>query len=164
MAQPLNNNQCSGVYIKGVRKGTRCSKHKVGTSTFCSYHKSANRVRLPLQQQYQQHQHQHQKEYCQVCRYNLDKHVSKISLGCGHHYHYKCFMIMNEDSNGFIFNNNKCLMCSYDFKDEMKRECAICLDSLITDIKKTKCNHYFHSVCISEWDSTRGCPMCRGEM
>ena len=154
MALALNN-QCTGIFKKGARKGSRCLKNSTGSSTYCSYHKSANkRIPQPIQLP-------NSRGFCQICRNNLDKNLSTIRMACSHSYHYKCFMIMCEDSHGFIFNANKCLTCNYDLKDEMTTDCCICLDSLITDIHKTPCNHLFHKACLDQWDKANGCPCCR---
>ncbi|KAF9419683.1 hypothetical protein BGZ76_004222 [Entomortierella beljakovae] len=37
-------------------------------------------------------------------------------------------------------------------------DCAICLESMKSDVKKQVCGHRFHSVCYSQWNST--CPSC----
>ena len=103
------------------------------------------------------------KEYCRLCMNEIDQSLSKVKLACGHSFHYKCFMIVYQDENGFIFNANKCLTCNYDIKNELNKECCICLDSLMTDIKKTRCNHFFHSKCLEKWDKSKGCPCCRGK-
>ena len=40
-------------------------------------------------------------------------------------------------------------------------DCAICLETLNTDIiNKWTCNHKFHSNCIKQW-KTNSCPLCR---
>ena len=42
-------------------------------------------------------------------------------------------------------------------------KCSICLNVLENDIiSKWKCNHKFHSKCISTWNN--GCPLCRNNI
>ena len=158
---PPNEIRCSGVYKIGARKGNRCENKKTRSSQFCSNH---NPKKIKKREEQKEREQPEQPEYCQLCRNNIDKHLSKIRLGCQHSFHYKCFIIMCEDQNGFIFNSNKCLTCNYDAKDELNRECSICLDHMMNDIVKTKCNHYFHDTCLNEWNKLNGCPLCRSDL
>ena len=51
-----------------------------------------------------------------------------------------------------------------DFPDNT--ECTICLDTIIGNCTKLKCNHYFHLNCIRNW-MLRGnstCPICRTQI
>lgn len=57
-----------------------------------------------------------------------------------------------------------------DYSLEMQKnnkQCSICLDDfeMTSNCKSLKCNHIFHSNCVSEWLSTYShkCPICRNE-
>jgi hypothetical protein len=45
-------------------------------------------------------------------------------------------------------------------------ECSICMDnSIIHNWTKTRCNHYFHSQCITKWmEINNTCPICRADL
>ena len=44
-------------------------------------------------------------------------------------------------------------------EDEM---CSICLESVLTDYRRTVCRHVFHTTCITQWrENSRLCPNCR---
>lgn len=61
--------------------------------------------------------------------------------------------------------------CVYtNFSLEMQKnnkQCSICLDDfeMLSECKLLKCNHVFHSNCVTEWLSTYShkCPVCRNE-
>jgi hypothetical protein len=45
----------------------------------------------------------------------------------------------------------------------MSKDCPICFEEIkVLESKKTKCNHEFHSACLTRWLSSKNtCPMCR---
>jgi hypothetical protein len=46
--------------------------------------------------------------------------------------------------------------------EEEEDECSICMNPLRHNVVLTKCNHAFHSACVTPWLNSRGtCPMCR---
>ena len=45
--------------------------------------------------------------------------------------------------------------------EENEETCPICLELMVKDIVKIKCNHVFHKSCLEQWD--KNCPMCRHE-
>jgi hypothetical protein len=45
--------------------------------------------------------------------------------------------------------------------------CSICLEDVEEGTKSTKCGHYFHKACLSEWQARpngENCPMCRTQL
>ena len=46
--------------------------------------------------------------------------------------------------------------------DDNIPECSICLEYILDDLHKTKCNHIFHNKCINDWLNEKNtCPLCR---
>ena len=46
--------------------------------------------------------------------------------------------------------------------EEEEDECSICMNPLRHNVVLTRCNHAFHSACVTPWLNSRGtCPMCR---
>ncbi|XP_029727999.1 uncharacterized protein LOC115266171 [Aedes albopictus] len=45
---------------------------------------------------------------------------------------------------------------------EAKKECAICLEELDSNVKALECSHSYHERCIDMWLEKKGtCPTCR---
>lgn len=52
-------------------------------------------------------------------------------------------------------------------RENLEKECIICLDDIEDEDYITKCNHRFHKKCINEWISiysNKECPICRKEL
>lgn len=50
-------------------------------------------------------------------------------------------------------------------KSKSPNICAICLEPLKTDIRKTHCNHRFHRKCLTQvCDKDMKCPLCRSDI
>lgn len=157
---------CQGIWKVGNKSGQRCDK-KVKLRNYCNYHhRMAKKNNFISEQDNRKVSIIETKSYrCLVCENNIDKSFSQISLGCGHKYHYNCFMLMMEDKNGFIFNRGKCFQCNYDIINEMSKECSICHESLIEDIHKTECGHSYHKNCLDSWiKKSKTCPLCRKKL
>ena len=157
---------CHGMWKTGKKKGQRCEK-KVSIRNYCNYHhRMINKNNNVSKQNNYEVSIIETKSYrCFVCENNIDKSLSQVLLGCGHRYHYNCFMLMMEDQNGFIFNSGKCSECDYDIVNEMDKECSICYDNLIEDIHKTKCGHSYHKRCLDSWIKiSKICPLCRTKL
>lgn len=164
MAALPNSDQyrCQVQFKKGRKKGQICNKLKVRHSNYCSYHKSLNKNNINPNQNININNSQiTTKKYCNGCSNELDKSFSYIKLMCGHRFHMKCFMLLFEDEFGYVYKPNKCPLCDYDVNQEFEHTCSICLDDILIDVIKTKCNHYFHKECLKEWDLNNGCPNCR---
>lgn len=155
---PQIQSNCSVILKRGIRKGQACNHKKVKMSNYCSYHKYLNKG-----QEEEKKTEDGKDIFCHGCSNKMNKNVSQIRLACSHNFHFKCMMILFEDEYGYIFNANTCPLCNHNIKEEMEHQCCICLDDIISDTFKTKCNHYYHKSCINDWDKTKGCPMCRQE-
>ena len=47
-------------------------------------------------------------------------------------------------------------------EEDEEDECSICMNPLRHNVVLTRCNHAFHSACVTPWLNSRGtCPMCR---
>jgi SUMO ligase MMS21 Smc5/6 complex component len=61
-------------------------------------------------------------------------------------------------------NQKKLIDCNFlVISKPIYKECSICLEKIIKDNMKTKCNHYFHNDCINSWKNIgkNSCPNCR---
>ena len=157
---------CQGVWKTGKKKGQKCEK-KVATREYCNYH---HRMLAKKNIKKEKKQNIVNNDVfglirCHLCENIIDNSLSQVLLGCGHRYHYNCFMLMKSDEHGYIFNNGKCPECDYDIENEMSKECSICFENLIEDIQKTSCGHFFHKRCLNDWfKMNRVCPMCRKKL
>lgn len=44
-------------------------------------------------------------------------------------------------------------------------DCSICMEKISKDFILTKCNHYFHKVCLEQWEARSiQCPYCRSSL
>ena len=156
----VRNNLCNGTWVRGKFKGQRCSNPKISGSQYCSYHKKYYRNKnLPKMDN--NVNKITEKHNCTIC-YNDLEGFSKIMLGCNHNFHYNCFMILMQNENGFIYNSGNCPVCEHSIKEEMEKECSICMDDIMSNRHTTKCGHTFHAECLNEWKNiNKSCPLCR---
>ncbi|NCY26631.1 MAG: hypothetical protein EBX37_17900 [Alphaproteobacteria bacterium] len=48
------------------------------------------------------------------------------------------------------------------YQYDKPQDCPICTEALPSDCRPTKCGHYLHSECLSEWSKRSTlCPVCR---
>jgi hypothetical protein len=158
---------CQGIWKCGKKKGQRCEK-KVSRREYCNYHHrmlTKKNIKKEEKRKNAVNNGVFGLIRCHLCENNIDKSLSQVLLGCGHRYHYNCFMLMKSDERGYISNNGKCPECDYDIENEMSKECSICFENLIEDIEKTSCGHFFHKRCLNDWfKMNRICPMCRKKL
>ena len=115
---------------------------------------------------------------CKICKKKINKKYNQIirNCGCFNYYHFECFkfktILQTEKCIILNVNLDECSKCfkkkKKDEKEEKKEEedeiCPICLESIVSDLKITKCNHKFHGQCIKLWDiKKKGCPYCRSK-
>jgi len=89
--------------------------------------------------------------------------------------------IIVDNSNIDVFiDENKCMLMpitlsDFDYLTEINECCSICYDnykkqptlsSLVSDVCKLRCSHYFHIDCINQWINNyhHNCPLCRTEL
>ena len=159
---------CQGIWKCGKKKGQRCEK-KVSRREYCNYHHRMLTKKNIKKEEEKRKNAVNNDVFglirCHLCENNIDKSLSQVLLGCGHRYHYNCFMLIKTDQYGCIFNNGKCPECDYDIENEMSKECSICFENLIENIQKTSCGHFFHKRCLNDWfKMNRICPMCRKKL
>jgi hypothetical protein len=159
---------CQGIWKCGKKKGQRCEK-KVSRREYCNYHHRMLTKKNIKKEEEKRKNAVNNDVFglirCHLCENNIDKSLSQVLLGCGHRYHYNCFMLIKTDQYGCIFNNGKCPECDYDIENEMSKECSICFENLIENIQKTSCGHFFHKRCLDSWfEMNRICPMCRKKL
>ena len=72
---------------------------------------------------------------------------------------------MTNQCNGTCKNGKQCKRMIQNgkyCKTHFIGECSICLNSIETNITKTKCGHFFHKDCLEKWLETGNtCPECR---
>jgi hypothetical protein len=159
---------CQGIWKCGKKKGQRCEK-QVSRREYCNYHHRMLTKKNIKKEEEKRKNAVNNDVFglirCHLCENNIDKSLSQVLLGCGHRYHYNCFMLIKTDQYGCIFNNGKCPECDYDIENEMGKECSICFENLIENIQKTTCGHFFHKRCLDSWfKMNRICPMCRKKL
>lgn len=143
----MSDINCSYLLTRGPRKGLNCGKKN------CKYHEKDTKTEVLKGDTFIR--------ICNVCNNKLDNVFSQIRMSCGHSFHLDCFYIFNKDEYGYIYKSNNCPVCNYDAKDELQKECSICLDNCLEDLKKLSCGHLYHKNCIDSWNKNNGCPMCR---
>ena len=80
---------------------------------------------------------------------------------------YKITYIMKEDFKKIkSLDKDCCSICLKDFIYDDKNENKIlCKVTQLDNIYKTKCNHYFHEICIFSWRKYKNiCPICKNEL
>lgn len=76
-----------------------------------------------------------------------------------------CLKVFSKENEKF----HKEFSSQHDKAVEDAGECSICTDELKeakkAEITKTKCDHFFHTACITEWvnrnETTNRCPVCQ---
>ena len=168
------SHECNAINKGGHMAGQRCRNNKK-YGDYCGKHKNMNSVySYPLfsvnQPQIVNTYVEEKKEEvevedrknCQMCFSEINEHISSVNLSCSHSFHLRCFFIINSNELGFVNPNETCPTCKHNTESEMEKDCSICLDACLENIKKLPCGHIFHKNCIKDWDwRNDGCPNCR---
>jgi hypothetical protein len=131
----------------------KCKEHVFKNTDYCKTH-----YVFLLQQLSKK---RNEKDYCIVCDEKICSPL--VKLNCEHQIHLNCFLLSNTINNKFDFKN-KCFKCNDKILKSSSDiiKCSICLEDIFENEFKTKCNHSFHTRCLSKWlKNANNCPNCR---